>query len=99
MDEHLVYLRSQLQIQLTGADAHIPFETSVADFPWDRAGEKLPNLDHTVWTLVWHIRACMDDVISYIRNEDYREPPFPRDTGRPQMPLQTRRNGKRLLRE
>lgn len=77
MDNELAYLREQLKIQLRGADAHIPLETALKGFPWERAGDRIPNLAHTVWTLVWHIEICMDDIISYVRNENYQEREFP----------------------
>lgn len=70
--------RKNLADSVAGRGAHITFEQAIADFPFERAGERVPNLDHSAWMLVYHIRVCMDDIIDYCTDpNNYHQPEYP----------------------
>ncbi|MDA3958746.1 DinB family protein [Oceanispirochaeta sp.] len=70
-------LRTELKKQIYGNQAHISLEAALTGFPFHRAGDHYGNLEHTMWTLVWHIRFCQDDIIDYVLNENYKDAKFP----------------------
>jgi len=71
-------LKAELKKQLYGTQAHISLEAALHGFPYTRAGDHFGNLEHTVWTLIWHIRFCQDDIIDYVLNESYKDVDFPK---------------------
>ena len=48
-------IRKQLISTLEGKGSHVPFSRAIEKFPFDLAGKKVRNLDHTAWSLVFHI--------------------------------------------
>lgn len=72
-------LRRQLAELLDGVGAHMTFEEATADFPDDAINLRAPNVDHTPWHLVEHLRLTQADILDYITNLDYTEPDWPAD--------------------
>ena len=70
-------IRKQLVSTLEGKGAHIPFAKAIHKFPFDLAGKKVRNLDHTAWSLVFHIGVAQRDILEFSRNPDYESPAFP----------------------
>jgi hypothetical protein len=70
-------LREYLAQVLEGRGAHISFEQAIADVPPEKMGTRLPGLEHSLWGLVYHMEACLRDIIEYIRYIDYRFPDYP----------------------
>jgi hypothetical protein len=70
-------LREQLLGLLDGRDARFPFDQVVADFPDDAVDRDPPNVIATPWQLLEHIRLTQTDIVSYIEDRDYVEPPWP----------------------
>jgi hypothetical protein len=70
--------RDYLATSLSGRGAHITFDQAIEGFPPERAGEQIPNLEHTAWMLVYHIRICMQEIIDYCMHPDnYQEIDYP----------------------
>ncbi|GAB1484522.1 DinB family protein [Treponema sp.] len=71
-------IRKQLADTMAGNGAHIRFDQAVSDFPAERAGEKVSSIPHTAYSLAYHIRLCIDDVLSYCDDAaNYEEVDFP----------------------
>ena len=68
--EHLIYL-------LSGGGAHAKFDDVVKGFPSDLRGKKPPNLPHTAWMLLEHMRLAQWDILEFSRNAKYVSPEFP----------------------
>jgi len=69
--------REQLVRLLEGDDARMRFEAAVADFPDAGINAFAPNVAYTPWHLVEHLRITQRDILDYIVDPDYREPPWP----------------------
>lgn len=69
--------RDQLVRLLEGDDAHMRFEEAVADFPDAAMNTFPPNVPYTPWHLVEHVRITQRDLLDYIVEPDYEEPPWP----------------------
>jgi hypothetical protein len=72
-------LRENLLALLTGEHARMSFEDAVREFPMDRINEHFPNSDYTPWDLLEHIRLAQEDILDFIKNQNYREREWPKD--------------------
>lgn len=70
-------VRVQLVRLLEGDDAHMRFEEAAADFPADAINALPPNVPYTPWHLVEHLRLTQRDILDYIVDPAYQEPPWP----------------------
>ncbi len=70
-------MRELLAYQLSGQGAHIPFSAAVKDFPVELAGKRVPNLEHTAWGLVYHLRIAQWDMLEYARGNEHESLPYP----------------------
>lgn len=61
-------MRETVAKAVEGRGAHITFGQSLAGFPPERAGERVDGLDHTIWTLLWHMNEVIRDIIDYVDN-------------------------------
>ena len=68
--EHVVYL-------LDGGGAHLDFDKAVAGLPTELRGATAPNLPHSPWQLVEHMRLCQWDILEFSINADHVSPDFP----------------------
>src|SRR5919202_1704248 len=68
--DHLLYL-------LRGGGAHLDFEAAIADLPAPLRGAKVPNLPHTPWRLLEHMRIAQWDILEFCRNPRHVSPHFP----------------------
>ncbi len=71
-------LRDHLHRILDWEDAHVNFETAVADIPEHLRGMHLSGL-HSPWQLVEHLRLTQRDILEFCRNPDYAELEWPED--------------------
>jgi uncharacterized damage-inducible protein DinB len=67
--EHLLYL-------LRGGGAHVGFDKAVADLPAELRGVKPPNMPHTPWRLLEHMRIAQWDILEFTRNPGHVSPTF-----------------------
>ena len=70
-------LREHLRDLLVGSQAHVDFETAVADIPVDLRGSKPKGMPHTPWRLVEHMRITQWDILEFSRNPGHVSPEFP----------------------
>ena len=70
-------IRKQLIETVEGKGSHIPFSRAIHQFPFDLAGKKVRNLDHTVWSLVYHMWIAQRDILEFSRNPGHESPDFP----------------------
>jgi hypothetical protein len=68
--DHVLYL-------LQGEGAHAKFEDVIAGFPAKLRGQKVPNLPHTAWMLLEHLRIAQWDILEFSRNAKHKSPDFP----------------------
>jgi hypothetical protein len=68
--EHLLYL-------LRDGGAHLDFEKAVAGLPAGLRGVRPPNVPHTPWRLLEHLRIAQWDILEFTRNPRHVSPPFP----------------------
>jgi hypothetical protein len=69
----------QLTSLLTQANAHITFEDSVANIPFDILCKKPENLPYSIWMLVEHIRIAHADILDFCINADYKALKWPEE--------------------
>jgi uncharacterized damage-inducible protein DinB len=72
-------LRDQLARFLAWEDAHVGFETAIADIPADLRGVQPPGLPHSPWQLLEHLRLTQRDILDFCRNPQYEERDWPED--------------------
>ncbi|MFP4374428.1 MAG: DinB family protein [Spirochaetaceae bacterium] len=70
-------LRERLDSLLGGHGAHISFTEAVAGFPVSRAGERIDNLAHTAWQLLYHTQLVQWDIVDFVRNQRHDSPSYP----------------------
>jgi uncharacterized damage-inducible protein DinB len=62
---------------LAWGDAHVDFDTAVADIPEHDRGRRAGA--HSPWEIVEHIRLAQHDILDFCRNPDYKEMEWPKD--------------------
>src|SRR4051794_2583064 len=70
-------LCDQLLELLRGGNAHLDFDAAVADLPSDLRGAHPPNLPHTPWRLVEHMRIAQRDILEFCRDPKHKSPKWP----------------------
>jgi hypothetical protein len=68
--EHLLYL-------MRGGGAHVDFESVVADFPVEKANQKIRHLPYTAWAVLEHMRIAQWDILEFSRNAAHVSPKWP----------------------
>jgi hypothetical protein len=72
-------LRQQLARLLDWEDAHVGFDTAIADIPADRRATPPAGLPYSPWQLLEHLRRTQRDILEFCRNPRYRELEWPTD--------------------
>jgi hypothetical protein len=72
-------LRTHLTNQLSWHDAHVDFETAVADLPESLRGRVPRGAPYSVWQLVEHLRIAQHDILDFCINPHYKEMRWPDD--------------------
>ncbi len=70
-------LKKQLLYHLSGHGAHIDFAAAVDGFPFELAGKRVPNLDHTAWQLVFHLQIAQWDMLKFCTDPEHVSPEYP----------------------
>ena len=68
--EHVVYL-------LEGGGAHLGFEQAIASIPPSMHGAGVPDVAHTPWRILEHLRLCQWDILEFSRDAKHVSPKFP----------------------
>ena len=71
-------LRKQLVELLDSSHAHLRFDDVIADWPRNQRGRKPPQVPHTAWQLLEHLRICQWDIVEFSRDPEHRSPAFPK---------------------
>ncbi len=71
-------LKSHLRALLTQPQAHLQLGDVLEGFPLDQINEDV-ELPYTAWGLLWHLWFAQRDILSFVRDQDYREPVWPTD--------------------
>ncbi len=75
--EPLPVLREHLAWLLDGGNAHAGFDATVAGLPARLHGTRPPNVPHTPWRLVEHMRIAQWDILEFCRNPRHVSPAWP----------------------
>jgi hypothetical protein len=70
-------LRDHLLELLQGGHAHLTLEKALANLPADLRGHKAPNLPHTIWQLLEHLRIAQWDIVEFSRGPNHVSPTWP----------------------
>lgn len=70
-------IKQHLRAVVDAGHAHIGLEAAVEGLTWQRSGDTVEGVDHTVYSLLWHMDACMRDIIDWVEAQDYRERRYP----------------------
>lgn len=72
-------VREQLAKLLSWEDAHVSFDSAVADLPNGVRGTAPAGLPYSPWQLVEHLRITQHDILDFCRNPAYEEMSWPKD--------------------
>ncbi len=72
-------LREHLTNLLDGKGAHLTLEDALDGLPEDARGKRPPNVPHTPWRLLEHIRIAQRDIVDFCTNPKYKELNWPED--------------------
>ena len=72
-------LRSHLVALLGWQDAHVSFETAIANVPADHRGTKPEGMPYSLWQLLEHLRITQRDILDFCRPTGYVELDWPAD--------------------
>ncbi len=70
-------LREHVLFLLEGGGAHLDFGRAVADLPPELRGRRPPQVPHTPWRLVEHLRLAQWDILEFSRDPKHVSPEFP----------------------
>lgn len=70
-------IRELVARQLAWEDAHVGFDTAVADIPERLRGARAGA--HSPWELIEHIRIAQHDILDFSENPNYKEMNWPQD--------------------
>jgi len=70
-------LRRHVLYLLRESGAHLTFDEAVADVPAELRGVRPPNIPHTLWRLLEHLRICQWDILEFSRDATHVSPEFP----------------------
>src|SRR5271156_1788605 len=70
-------LREQLLYLLKSGGAHLDFDKAIAGLPAALRGVKPPDVPHTPWRLLEHLRIAQWDILEFTRNPRHVSPPWP----------------------
>ena len=70
-------LREHLLDLLRGGHAHLTFDQAIAGLAPELRGARLPNLPHSPWRLLEHMRIAQWDILEFSRNAEHVSPDFP----------------------
>src|SRR6187401_2022464 len=72
-------LRMHLTNLLSWHDAHVDFDTAVADLPEELCGRVPTGSPYSIWQIVEHLRIAQHDILDFCVNPSYQEMQWPDD--------------------
>lgn len=70
-------LREQVLYLLKGGGAHLTFDQAIADLPAELWTRKPPQIVHSVWELLEHLRIGQWDILEFSRDPQHVSPEWP----------------------
>jgi hypothetical protein len=70
-------LRSHLLDFLEGRGAHVEVLRAISEFPVQFRGSRVPDVTHTPWQLLEHMRIAQWDILEFCRDASHVSPSFP----------------------
>lgn len=70
-------LREHLHNLLAARQAHVDFETALANLPEEARGRRADACPNTPWQILEHMRIAQWDIVEFSRNPDHVSPEFP----------------------
>jgi hypothetical protein len=70
-------LREHLARLLEGGSAHRGIEFAFREVPVEIRSVRPPNLEHSLWELLEHLRITQWDILEFSRNPKHESPPWP----------------------
>jgi hypothetical protein len=70
-------LREHLLELLGPGGAHVSFDKAVADLPAKLRGARPPNIPHSPWRLLEHMRIAQEDILRFTQDARHESPPWP----------------------
>jgi DinB superfamily len=70
-------LRAHLIDLLGGENAHLSFDKTVADFPFELCGLKPDGIPYSAWQVLEHLRIAQWDILEFSCNPRHVSPPWP----------------------
>jgi uncharacterized damage-inducible protein DinB len=71
--------RDQIRRLLDWEDAHVGFDTAIADIPVEFQGRQPKGVPYSPWQLLEHLRRAQRDILEFCRNSKYKEQKWPED--------------------
>lgn len=75
--DHDDSLRKHLLELLRGGHAHLGFAEAIEGLPASLRGATAPNLPHTPWQLLEHLRMAQWDILEFSRRAEHVSPKWP----------------------
>jgi hypothetical protein len=72
-------VRELLARMLAWEDAHVGFDSAVADIPAEVRGTQPEGLPYSAWQIVEHLRITQHDILDFCVNPNYEEMRWPED--------------------
>ena len=72
-------IRDHIVKLLGWEEAHVGFDTAVADLSAELRGRRVPGFAHSAWELVEHLRLAQRDLLDFCRDPGYQAPKWPDD--------------------
>lgn len=72
-------LRELFARLLAWEDAHVAFDSAVADIPPNLWSQQPVGLPYSPWQLLEHLRRTQQDILEFCRNAEYQELHWPDD--------------------
>lgn len=79
MKPHDSELREHVRYLLEEGGAHVNFDRAIEGIPNKLRGSRPPEVPHTPWRLLEHLRLAQEDIVDFCINPEYRERSFPDD--------------------
>jgi DinB superfamily len=70
-------LREHLDYLLAGGGAHLHFDKAITNLAPELRAVRAPNIPHTAWRLLEHLRLAQWDILEFSRNPKHVSPDWP----------------------
>lgn len=68
-----------LSKHLEGGEAFLTLEAMLKDFPFEKIGDRPPNVPYSIYQLFYHIQFAQKDILEYCTSTNYKSYEWPQD--------------------